>query len=387
MGQNAAKKTIELEDCLFDEETILNNVENREHIFQLNHLENQLGYISLYDLKELIAVNAIDFTDYTIKQIDAISMSPLYEHPYFQRRKPQLISTDNLISNDFDETYFLLLRGQKKGPYNHEQIKELISKKEILVTDLISSNAGHTWVKLYLMEGFDRRNLKDNDELPSLPSREFFSTETITENIPTEIQTTDAITGLAYLGNLKRGKAIEREREEHLEEAIKKSSKATFFYKFLFVVSMIGILYMANSLKNSLKSPFGESDNDTLKIGEQSDSGINELTGEPNNQAMKSLNDFNNSRMQNSFQPRKLNPVRLNNTGRSFSSTDKFKNAQNNQGGGSNEEEQSYYYNDTAPIELDPVRTQVSKETFEQPIGEPAPMPNNDPLFNQEIDN
>jgi hypothetical protein len=49
----------------------------------------------------------------------------------------------------------------------------------------------------------------------------------------------------------------------------------------------------------------------------------------------------------------------------------------------------NYYYDNSAPMELDPVREQVSKETFETsvPPGEPGPPPADDALFNQESSN
>lgn len=379
MSGNTALKTKTLDESFYSLEDMEKMIDNREHIFEMFHEKKSLGFISLYDLKEFQAAQ-YDFNDYQIRNVDAADIKSFYEHPFFQRRKPQLVSAEN-FSEDENHQYFLLIRGQKSGPYSKDEIKARVDKKEILVTELISSNAGFTWTKIYQMDGFDRRSLKENDELPGLPSREFFEVdETVTNSLNKE---TEVMSDFAYLGNLKRGKAIERQKEENFEEAIKKSSKNSLFYKTLLGVSVVGILYMGNSLRNSLKTPFNESNNEEIKLGEQKDNNIDVLTGEPMDKG-----NHNNNFLNPSVKPmeaRRLNPIRTNNSGRSIMNMQKVRNAVDNNAT-SSDEEQNYYYNDTAPIELDPVRTQVSKETTEGP-GEATPSAANDPLFNQEVDN
>lgn len=382
MVGNTALKQKDFESILYSVSDIMSGGDDRSKIYEIMYDGNTIGFSTLNEIKGFRDQTDFDFTDYEIKNIDEENFKSFYEHPMFQRRKPQLVAVSD-TEGDEDAEYFLLLRGQKTGPYQKNEIKNLIDKKEILVTDLVSLNAGHTWNKIYMTEGFDRRNLKENDELPGLPNREYFESEITNKNDNGE--EIEAVTGLAYLGNLRRGKAIEREKEEILEETIKKTNSFNWFYKIIFVCSMVGIVYMGYNLKNSLKSPFREESED-VKLGEQAVNLLNEGMSDIN----VNQNINNDLRSNNKIETRKLEPMRINRpgrggTGRSFTDTQNFR----NQAGtaGENAENDAYYYNDTAPIELDPVRTQVSRETTEGPIGEPAGSPSGDPLFNQEIDN
>lgn len=379
MVGNTALKQKNFEDILYSVSDIMSADIQRSQIFEIMFEGNTIGFTTLDEIKDFKESSDFDFTDYEIKNIDEVDFKSFYEHPLFQRRKPQLVPAPETVLDD-DTKYFLLIRGQKNGPFEKQEIKNLIDKKEILVTDLISTNAGHTWNKIYMTEGFDRRTLKENDELPGLPNREYFEAEINNKMEPGE--EIEAVTGLAYLGNLKRGKAIEREKEEILEETIKKTNSYYWLYKIILGFSLIGIAYMGYNLKNSLKSPFKEETEDA-KLGEQATAIFNDLNSDVNQ------NVNNDLRTNNKFESRKLEPIRINrnprNNGRSFTDTQNFRNQDNR--AVENSENDAYYYNDTAPIELDPVRTQVSRETSEGPVGEPAGAPSGDPLFNQEIDN
>ncbi len=393
MSANLKLKTTELIDIIHPLDELKAQTLNHDHIFELKQDFKSLGFVSLYDLKEFQQSTNFDFTDYEIRGNSDFKFKKFYEHPYFQRRKPQLVSSESLIESD-DEEYYLLTKGQKNGPYNFSELKELIETKNVLITDLVSLNAGHTWTKIYQLENFDRRSLKINEELPGLPSIEDLKDESeeISSSMPPE---TEAIMGLAYLGNLKRGKAIERQKEEHFEEEIKKHNSGNLIYKLIFIGSMIGIVYLGIGLKKVLlDSPFK---NDTPAVGEQESSDIDETlslessTGDESAiNIMKSIKKDqggpSNIIRSNRMEGRKLEPIRPNRN-KSFTDTNKFRNSTN--APFESEHNDSYYYSESAPIELDPVQSQVSRETMnpENPVGMPGPVPSNDPLFNQEIDN
>jgi hypothetical protein len=53
-----------------------------------------------------------------------------------------------------------------------------------------------------------------------------------------------------------------------------------------------------------------------------------------------------------------------------------------------NEEDPNYFYDNTSAMELDPVRSQVSKENFDDAGGGlEGPIPTNDSLFESEVSN
>jgi hypothetical protein len=157
---------------------------------------------------------------------------------------------------------------------------------------------------------------------------------------------------------------------------------------------MIGIVYLGIGLKKVLlDSPFK---NDAPIVGEQESNDIDEALSPEENangdsainimKSIKNGQNQNNIIRSNRIESRKLEPIRPNRN-KSFTDTNKFKNAGN--APFESEHNDSYYYSESAPIELDPVQSQVSRETMnpENPVGMPGPVPTNDPLFNQEIEN
>lgn len=381
MGINTVAKSFEIADFLYTKEEIEKSAIPTDEIYEVFSKNISFGYISIHDLKTLYAQSETNWDEYTFRNYHEKVFKNLFEIGSFQRRRPKLIENDIPIISDNDE-FYLLIRGQKKGPLKKDEIKNLLDTKEILLTDLISTNAGHSWSKVYQIEDFDRRNSKDSDSLPGLPRKEVFDISP--ENLNNGNTSIEAMTGLAYLGNIKKGKAQEREKEQNLENEIKKNNPMNV-YKIVLGVSIIGIVYLGNSLRNSLKSPFNE--NDESKVGEQSSSNIDSISDGNNPNMHKGFNSPSEPGSGFSrggkFEGRQLRPVRKFVPGNSFTDGQKFKDA-TMAPAADQSDGQSYYYNDTAPIEVDPVQSKVSKETIE---GNPENTQSNDPLFNQEVDN
>lgn len=367
-----------LKDIIFSEEEITARVDLREHIFEIKDSEASLGFISLYDLKAYVFEHEEEAKNYFVRNIDSTDWKNIFEHPYFQRRKPQLVSAENLKSHD-DQQFYILQKGQKMGPYEKHELMEMIENKEMLMTDTVSYNAGHTWMKLYQVDGFDRRTLKESDQLPGMPSAEFMQRPS--ESVDSISETTDAISSLAYLGNLKRGKTIEREKEAVNLKEMAKNSGSTTLYKWLLVASIVGIIYTLSNIKSHLTSPFAE--NST--VGEQAEmlTPVETINPTPmDNSAMRSRNNqINDQRRMGKFETRPMNPVRPI-PRKSFMETQKYQESTNE----ISADDANYYYDNATPMELDPVRSQISKENFNNG-GEPGPAPESDPLFNQELSN
>lgn len=369
-----ATTKLELSDFLFSEEQITKAVDVRDHIFEIKKEEATLGYISLYDLKTLTAHSDHELDKVEIRQIDGADWCLLFEHPFFQRRKPQLVPVSSLQEEN-DLTYFLLRNGQKAGPYEKEQLLSMVEEKEILLTDMVSTNAGHTWMKLYQAEGFDRRTLKNSDQLPGLPFEGHFNK--IAPSPSAQNPETEALSGLAYIGNVKRGKVVEREQNNHYKDEVTKTKGNSSIYKWLLILSVIGIGYFLYNIKNQLTSPFTPAPS---PIGEQAEmltpvEATPALVGE--RPADRPLNQFNDSRRTGKFEEKSFKPI-VPNRRKSFMESSKFQAIRNN-----DSDDGNYFYDNTSPIELDPVRSQVSKETFDAPIGDPGNS--GDVLFEEEI--
>lgn len=367
-----------LSDILVGEEDILKNVENRDHIFEIKDTNSSLGFISLYDLKAYVLEHEEEAQNYSIKNIDSTEWKNIFEHPYFQRRKPQLIPSENLLKED-DLEFFILKKGQKTGPYEKHELIEMLKEKEILLTDTVTFNGGHSWIKLYQVDGFDRRTLKEGEQLPGMPSEELLQRPN--ETIHNIGETTDAMTSLAYLGNLKRGKSVERDRENlYLDEKNKHQSTSSI-YKWLLVASVVGIIYFLINIKSQLSSPFGNTPVNT--VGEQAEM----LTPVENT----GINDQRRT-TSGKFETRPMHPVKPANR-KSFTETRKFQNSTNNNNSSNSIEnsadDSNYYYDNAAPMELDPVRAQISKENFDNgaPPPEPSPAPEGEILFDQQVTN
>jgi hypothetical protein len=384
MAQNQAVLVTYLKDILFSEEDIIKAVANREHIFQMKDMSGtSLGFISLYDLKAYVSEHEDEAGSYTVRNIDGLEWLSLFEHPLFQRRKPQLVAAP-IVEADNDQQYFILKHGQKTGPFNKNQITEMLDEKHLLLTDMVSHNGGYTWAKLFQVEGFDRRVLKESEQLPGIPTEALaHGSDAVSQATPS----TEAISSLAYLSNLKRGKTVEKAKIETYQADKAVQSGGNSMHKWLIIVAVIGIGYFLFHIKNQLNSPFkngpspvGEHDAEVLtpvdmsKVGERPQ--------------VNRVND--GQRTQGKFSSRPMRPVQPR-AKKSFMDTPKYNDVKQPDA----PEDPNYFYDNTSAMELDPVRSQVSKENFDNggadsstPAAEGTPAPASaDTLFENEATN
>lgn len=397
MSKNQAVTLKNLNDILFFEKEIVRNVE-REHIFEMkDKKKNSLGFISSHDLKNYIAEHNDSACDYDVRNIDSTEWISVFMHPSFQRRKPQIVPTSNMEHDD-DQHFFILVNGQKDGPYKKDELRIMLENKDLLLTDMVTANSGHTWMKLFQLDHFERRVLKESDQLPSIPNQKLMgANDSATAIIPA----TDAISSLAYLSNIKRGKSTEKDKIEIYKAGATVQKNSSSIYKWLLIGSVVGIAYFGFHIKNQLTSPFKEK---SKSIGEQAEMLRPVESTEthsppqttPNAAVPKigeknSINQINDSqRNVEKFEARVLRPVRPANkpivkpdSKKSFMNTSKYQNANTNEVA----EDPNYFYDNTSAMELDPVRSQVSKENFDNPaaeVGEPTEtLPPTEDLFDQ----
>lgn len=170
--------------------------------------ESPIGPFQGSDLKTFCDQNELP-EETQIKDAKGVKdWQSIFSHPYFQRRRPQLISTQD-FPEDFEEVYFLV-EGVKEGPVTPRELDELIDQREILLTDQVSFDNGHTWKKLFEYEEYDRRDLSA-DKLPESPGWDVFkgSNEEIDQGLThpsQELIETEAIAGLAFIEAIKSGK-------------------------------------------------------------------------------------------------------------------------------------------------------------------------------------
>ena len=296
-----------------------------------------------------------------------------------------------------DQDYYILVNGQKKGPYEKDELFNKLEQKELLLTDMVSTNGGHTWIKLFHVDNFERRVLKESDQLPGIPNQ---AVEGNSDSVAPSIPSNEAITNLAYLSNVKREKSLEKDRIDSYNADSKNQNKNNNIYKWLLVVSFISIIFFAFQIKKQLMSPFKNNDR---AVGEQAEmltpvdmnaeKSSNRTTpnlkptSAPANDTKKlgekkNLNRINNTqRNAGKFESRELRPIRAANK-KSFMDTSSYQNIQV----GESPEDPNYFYDNSSAMELDPVRSQVSKENYDDStIEAEAPIPASDNLFDNEI--
>ncbi len=368
-----------LKDIIFTKEKITSYIDDRDNIIEIkNEIEN-LGFISLVDLKNYFLNHEQEAKEYFVKKIDQSEWKNLQESPFFQRRKPQLVS-NQAIENENDVELYILKNGQKFGPYNNKTMIDMVEKKEILLTDMASFNGGQVWLKLFQIDGFNRRIFKESEQLPGMPKEEFLNKSGAGGRVIGE--TIDAISSLAFLGNLRRGKTIERERENFYNDELTKKASTSSIYKWLLIASVIGIIYFIINIKFQLSSPFGKEA--TSSLGEQGpllvpvDTSLNQVDKKTPS-ISQGVNDQNRS---NNMEIRRIRPVKP--ASKKSLMDSKTFNEGDTDAAASSPEDSNYYYDNASPMELDPVRSQISKENFDNPGGqEQAP----DPVFEQETSN
>ncbi len=197
---------------------------------------------------------------------------PFFQNTKFQRRKPKLVSLHGLQTID---SFYLLIQGVKKGPYKLQEVKDMAAQKTIPLNIQASIDKGETWIKLFEHHEFDRRLLKNKEELPFSPAEEVLDhshADAITINNQAKAKDTeDAIVGLAFIGSgndkgqqiqpvsQKEKDKIAKYKNSNIENE-KTSMFDSFFEKFNFkyiglAVSFVFIFFTA---MNSFNSSFND---------------------------------------------------------------------------------------------------------------------------------
>ncbi len=211
--------------------------------------------------------------------------------PQFQRRKPQLVSSQNLIK---EQNFYIKVQGEKKGPFNQEQVQRLLDRGEIKPSTEISLDLGSCWIKLYEHHAFDRRVKKSSiDHLPYKPDSAVLKKS---KELAEDVQSDDSLITLAYLEHLKDEKnsartfKVQFSKGHQFEEELTQSEDYNYDEKKLIAsneysrlpiyalasILLIGVFYFGNMFfdNNAKKTLPGETSAPITKSIDNSDRSV-----------------------------------------------------------------------------------------------------------------
>lgn len=318
----------------------------------------ELGLAPFQGLTELAQLYEDELAELEVRRESDEDWLPLFSHPQFQRRKPQLVPADNLKVS-IEDQYFVLKGAVVHGPYSKEQLAEEVRGLKVLPTDLVSTQEDSGWHKLYNYEEFDRREYIQT-KLPEAPV-----SDSAQPALKPDLET-EAITGLAYLGNLKAGKGHEISKRSfggdvtnpNRENPLASGEPFQYFWIALFFVSFAGIVMIALTWDST--KPKGQTrhvDQQTQNPFEQAVAQPKTLQGEPIERPTRRPQVARPAQQQ----------LRPTNSPQSLTQSRGFRRAMQqeptNDAQRGDEFYDDYAYDDgQGPIENDPVRSRASRE-------------------------
>ncbi len=342
-----------------------------------------VGPIEGPELKNFLRDNNLP-THTKIRETYESHFIPLYEHPYFQRRKPQPINSKNTKKSQRDSHIYYLKDGHKTGPFSQQEVHQLLADKELLLTDMVSFNNGASWNRLFEFEEFDRRQFPQQD-LPSTPLQEVFNNSN--SEVGSELETLtnqkieeEALARLAFIENVKSGKSTANvmdfkisspQSEEKMSSPINQEAETTEFeqaplsqtnrgYTWVYALTILICLGGTFFLFSSERSKKKITQKTKSKISTPKKKIAQKQAIKPTKIPIKSKRKF--------YRPQKKTPSRKT---ASFTETDSFRNRKahrmkDNLLEDSNRlKEDSSYDDGTEPVQHDPIRQIVSKETLD----------------------
>lgn len=374
-----------------------NDLDQNAAIFEIRVGEQHYGPIESEQLKEFFLIHDELADQAQVKRTGEELYVPYFEHPHFQRRRPQLVRQQSLEESE-QEYLWVLKDGQKNGPYSKTQLNDQVESSQLLRTDLISLDEGQTWQRLYEIEEFDRRKLEPK-QLPATPKGQVFvdslrETRSQLASSDHQKEEAEALTGLAYIGNLKSGKGVEGEKriprpmgaqvgqdqgasfqvpEKEAKETNEKQETQWIWYA-LFGASFMGIIVLMLTWQSSTPKPSAKTPQQRKpsQTGPRSQA---QQQDQSSSTPRASANQRQNRQPQNN-QPTQREPIesysppgRNQQNTTSFRESKAYQQAQNRHGQQERQMQDDpyqdgYYYDEgDVPPEQDPVRGHLSRET------------------------
>lgn len=170
-------------------------------------------------LKHYVHDNEHLFENAQASRMDDPKMQPFWNHAIFQRRAPQVVKTEQHAG-----PFWLMQAGLKVGPLSFHDIDKKIEMNILGMTDHISIDDGETWIKIFEIDGFDRRTHAP-DELPVAPLESSFQKAklALVEKLETpHANTVDELAEMAHVAH-KEARVIQFKIEELTLKAEKKT--------------------------------------------------------------------------------------------------------------------------------------------------------------------
>ena len=177
------------------EETITQMGYNNHDLWLVKIGTNEFGPFETETLKHYVQENEELFSEAEASRADETEWKPFWAYTKFQRRKPQGLTTEN-----HQGPFWIMDLGIKSGPFSFHEIDKKIEMGLLVMTDHLSVDQGHTWVKIYEVEGFDRRS-HSPDDLPVAPYESSFQKAKLelVEKLETpHVNTIDEMADLAW---------------------------------------------------------------------------------------------------------------------------------------------------------------------------------------------
>lgn len=372
----ALKIKEDLKDLILSESEITEKKIARDHIYTLCIDDKIVGNIHQDELKKYIANNnEIIDKEILVKKIDGLEWTPVFEHVVFQRRKLQVIKNNNDNNN---EQYYLIEKGQSKGPFTKNQVQQKLDNKETLQTNDISHD-GISWCKIYEHSDFDRR--KTNlTVLPDLPTDQIFdkSKNEVEIHLLNSIeldQDDEAISNLAYMGQLTSIKDINFSAIQEEQEKISTSQEYSNYRKRKFAI-YFSIFFAVIATALILNGMFFNRPSDSTQQSDtKSKARIYNRSPVSTNTKVKKNKIITRSIASKIKEPRKPVAKKIKKTElkrvaskqiKSFKSSIFYKNKTIRKMSDNAISTDDYYYDENnLPVEQDPVRSKLAKETID----------------------
>lgn len=223
------------------------------------------------DLKEYIEEHTYLFDETQVFNLQNEVWHETFKVNHFQRRKPALVSAQNLIK---DNRFFVLIDGQKQGPYRQDEIQAMLNQETILPSGQISLDNGESWIKLYEHHAFDRRTKKSNQELPFIPDNKVLEAVDYEPNNSTN---DEAVFDLAYQGTHKKAAPqkvvqikVDRARQSTKAEPTQFNYKIPAGFMVALVMALIGFNQFSGDDKAGQKLANGASKTEQRSINNES---------------------------------------------------------------------------------------------------------------------
>jgi len=307
--------------------------------------DHQYGPLNSKDLTELTKFEPGSLNLVLFREDSELPWSLLAEHPVFNRRQGSSQSSRTILdSNEF----YHLKNGIKQGPYKFQVLEQMMAAKEINYTDYISLDNGQTWVYLYQLERFDRRD-QNSEDLPHLPKLEIFDQSEIDAHENHYKREVDEDLSVMTQLIQKPDNAKNSVSEKNIP--FQMTSKKWGAIASVFVV--VGMLFMFSGPSKTERGPASQDVQASIETKDEA-------------QKVKQQEPVKNAKSKRAFERRPPTTFRPAKT-KSFTESDAYKESQERLGEHMREEnDDTAEVEDSDPYEYDPVRSKVSKETMDR---------------------